>query len=462
MKTKLLSEYENHPKINLTFKQAWTWKYLHTPYVTEILYGGGAGGGKTFLGCLWIIHWASRYPKTRYFIGRNSLTDLRGSTLTTFNDLLDLYNIKDKVKYTDGKYRFSNGTEVYTAPMAFRPRDPDYDFLGGREYTGVFIDEASEVAFKAYDVLASRIRYKFPFDKEYGQLTGKLLMGSNPGKNWLYEHFYYPSTIGKLLNHRKFVKSLVTDNLFIEDGYIDRLKQRDQITQKRLLHGLWEYDDSEAFLIHYDMINKLFTRPPPSSFKQKYLTIDVARFGADKSVIILWEDLHIKFIWMFSKFSLKQFRLKIEKIAQEENVKQRNILIDEDGIGGGLKDEMGHKVMGFMNNSTPVFEKYDKKSYKNLKTQCTFKFAELVNKGKISVYKGIEQRLKDMMSKDMLYMKWKNPDDDQKVSILTKDEIKQALGRSPDIGDALMMRSYYELVNFKPAVIKTEDVQSLF
>jgi len=461
-----MSNQNDKEIIKLTRKQRVTWQYLHSKKednISEVLYGGGAGGGKTFLGCLWIMTWAKKYPGTRYFIGRKHIVDLLGSTLTTFNDLISLFKYRKFVKYSNNKYTFINGSEIFTAPMKFRPSDPDYDFLGGREYTGVFIDEASEVPFKSYDVLASRIRYKFPFNKETNtQMSGKLLMGSNPGKNWLYEHFYYPDNIGKLEPHKKFVKSLVTDNVYIEDGYIDRLKQRDQITQKRLLHGMWDYDDSEAFLINYDKIGKMFNNPEPKEFKQKYLTIDVARYGADKSVIILWEDLHIKFIWMFSKFSLKQFRLKIEKIAKDEDVKQRNILIDEDGIGGGLKDEMGHKVMGFMNNSTPVFERYDKKSYKNLKTQCTFKFAELVNKGKISVYSNIDQDLKDMMTKDMLHMKWKNPDDDQKVSILTKDEIKQMLGRSPDIGDALMMRSYYELISFKPTIISTDKVKHLF
>ena len=36
-------------------------------------------------------------------------------------------------------------------------------------------------------------------------------------------------------------------------------------------------------------------------------------------------------------------------------------------------------------------------------------------------------------------------DKDTKLSIISKDKIKQAIGRSPDYADAIMMRMYYEI-----------------
>ena len=38
-----------------------------------------------------------------------------------------------------------------------------------------------------------------------------------------------------------------------------------------------------------------------------------------------------------------------------------------------------------------------------------------------------------------------NIDKDSKLSILSKDKVKDLIGRSPDYSDALMMRMYYEL-----------------
>jgi hypothetical protein len=35
--------------------------------------------------------------------------------------------------------------------------------------------------------------------------------------------------------------------------------------------------------------------------------------------------------------------------------------------------------------------------------------------------------------------------DANKISLLSKDEIKKKIGRSPDYSDALMMRIYFEL-----------------
>jgi hypothetical protein len=57
-------------------------------------------------------------------------------------------------------------------------------------------------------------------------------------------------------------------------------------------------------------------------------------------------------------------------------------------------------------------------------------------------------QFKDMLIEDLEQMKRKDADKDGKLKILGKDEVKERLGRSPDFGDALMMRMFFEL---KPA-----------
>ena len=51
---------------------------------TEIFYGGGAGGGKSYLGCAWLILNCIDYPGTRWLMGRAILKSLKESTLLTF------------------------------------------------------------------------------------------------------------------------------------------------------------------------------------------------------------------------------------------------------------------------------------------------------------------------------------------------------------------------------------------
>jgi len=133
------------------------------------------------------------------------------------------------------------------------------------------------------------------------------------------------------------------------------------------------------------------------------------------------------------------------------HIPRSNIVIDEDGVGGGVVDFMPG-VKGFVNNSTPIESKFGKKihNYRNLKTQCYFKLAEKANKGEIGICE-VSPECQELIIADLEQIAQKNIDKDGKIEILGKDEIKEKLGRSTDYSDALMMRCYFELKgSYKP------------
>jgi hypothetical protein len=55
----------------------------------------------------------------------------------------------------------------------------------------------------------------------------------------------------------------------------------------------------------------------------------------------------------------------------------------------------------------------------------------------------------DELTQELLAVKLKDIDKDNKVAVQSKDEMKKILGKSPDISDALMMRMYFEVKNLK-------------
>ena len=61
----------------LTKKQTEALDYLEDSSTNELLFGGGAGGAKSFLGCVWIILSCLKYPCTRWVIGRSKLKALK-------------------------------------------------------------------------------------------------------------------------------------------------------------------------------------------------------------------------------------------------------------------------------------------------------------------------------------------------------------------------------------------------
>jgi hypothetical protein len=98
------------------------------------------------------------------------------------------------------------------------------------------------------------------------------------------------------------------------------------------------------------------------------------------------------------------------------------------------------RCRGFVNNSKPL----KKENYQNLKTQCYYKLADLVNKAQI----GIECNditVKNQIIEELEQVRTKDADKDNKLQIIPKDTIKDIIGRSPDYADALAMRMYYEI-----------------
>ena len=55
----------------------------------------------------------------------------------------------------------------------------------------------------------------------------------------------------------------------------------------------------------------------------------------------------------------------------------------------------------------------------------------------------------DDLTQELLAVKLKDVDKDNKVQVQSKEDMKKILGKSPDLSDALMMRMYFEIKNMK-------------
>lgn len=432
-----------------TPKQMQAYEILKDKETTEFLYGGGAGGGKTHLGCSWLIVSSLQYPGSRWLLGRAVLKTLKQTTLLTFFEICSKWGLKkdEAYKYNqmDGVITWYNGSEIYLKDLKLYPTDPDFDSLGSTEYTGGYIDEASEVSTKAKDILSTRIRYKLD---EFG-LIPKLLISSNPCKNFLYSEFYRPDKDGTIEPYRKFLPALVGDNKYISQHYVRNLKRAKKATRERLLYGNWEYDDDPSRLFEYDSIIDMFTNEAKKG--QKYCIVDQSGRGKDQTVITLWRGLFVyKIITMSEGISMQA----LDDILIKEKIPRSKCLVDEDGVGFGIvKDLKG--IKGFVNNAAAIkFKKKPKKekdqekietNYASLKAQCWDTLSTHVNSGKIGIYRDIPSEYKELIIEDLDHIKQTNLDKDQPFRVTTKEEIKEDIGRSTDIGDTLMMRMFFVL-----------------
>jgi hypothetical protein len=74
--------------------------------------------------------------------------------------------------------------------------------------------------------------------------------------------------------------------------------------------------------------------------------------------------------------------------------------------------------------------------------------SELFKEGRISI-NVLEPSVIDDLTQELLAVKLKDIDKDNKVQVASKDDMKKILGKSPDLSDALMMRMYWEIKNQK-------------
>jgi ribosomal protein S8 len=425
--------------MKLSKKQTQAIDILEDKTTNVLLYGGGAGGGKSMLGVYWILKSALKYRKTRWVIGRSRLKTLKETTLQSFFEVCNMQGLKAQVDYTYNETKslitlHYSESEVLLKDLFRMPSDPHFDGLGSLEISGCFIDECAEITPIAYNILQSRIRYRL----DEHNIIPKVLMTCNPSVGWIYTQFYKKHKSKTLPANQKFIQSLVTDNPNISKHYIEQLKQTDMLTQRRLLYGDWEFSDDATRLFHVDSLNDMFTNDFVMK-GQKFMSVDVARFGRDQSVVCVWNGFRCEQIFTWDKNTLTELADNVQRIANDNMVSRSNIIVDSDGVGGAIPDIL-KGVKSFINNSRAL----KGENYKNLKSQCYYKFAERVKKGEVFI-NCVDPVMKQNIITEFEICKQYDIDKENKLSITPKDQIKSMLGRSPDLSDAIIMREFFEL-----------------
>ena len=418
--------------------------YLKDSVTKELLYGGAAGGGKSALGCLWLIENCQKYKGSRWLMGRAKLKALKETTLNTFFELATDLGVTNQFTYNaqSNIIKWHNGSEILLKDLFLYPSDPNFDSLGSLEICGAFIDECNQVSYKAWQIVLSRCRYKL---KQFG-LIPKVLGSCNPAKNWTYKEFYKKDKDNELAEHRKFIQALPTDNPHLPQSYLDSLLSLDKNSRQRLYYGNWEYDDDPSTLIDIDSISDYWSTnhlsvPTKDNANRKYMTIDVARKGKDNTVFRMWYDWVCVERYQISKSGLDVVVDKAKELQLKHGISNAFTIADEDGVGGGVVDFL--RCKGFVNGSRALNDE----NFNNLKSQCGYKMAQKIVSREVAEISS-NSKVVEQTSEEMEQVKQKDIDKDGKVALISKDVVKQNIGRSPDEWDSIMMRYYFELVSF--------------
>ncbi len=382
------------------------------------------------------------------------------STYVTWTKVCAHHGIPPQDWSFNGKYHyieFKNGSRIDLLDLAYKPSDPMYERLGGLEYTDGWVEEAGEVPFMAVDILKSRVGRHM--NKEFN-LNPDTLYTYNPNKGWVYR-VYKAWRDGTLPKTTVFIQALFKDNPHTAEIYGKQLdKITDQAMKQRLKFGSFEYDSDPATLIDYEASLDLFTNTIQTD-GQKYLTIDVARHGVDKTVKYSWEGLKLYAVKIYAKQGTDVTSIKVKTTMEDEGIPRSHTLADEDGIGGAVVDQ-NKGIKGFIANSPQLDnpKTHQPENFASLKAQCTYKAADLINTHQMAIdvqpenfyseVPGITYEVwKEMLIEEMEWVKSKDIDKDSKLRVISKDDVKEQLGRSSDFWDPIMMRAWFE---YKPTI----------
>lgn len=452
--------------IQPTLKQDLAHRYLTNSYTSYLLFGGGAGGGKSWFGCEWLLTSCYAYPGSRWFIGRKERSRLYNTTYLTWRKVCAFHKIPETdwklnqqlnyIEFVDGA---AKGSRIDLIDLAFQPSDPEYQRFGSLECTGGWIEEGGEVDFLCYDVLKTRIGRQL--NTEYNLIPAKMLITCNPTQNWLYRIFYKPWKKGILPDNLAFIQSLYKDNPYTKDVYQTQLDSIDDATMRaRLRDGLWEYSENDLKLMSYDAICDLFINNIDED-ETKYFSGDIAREGVDKLIYASWSGWDVYSIVEKIKQSTVTTEDDIRDILTGQRISINRAIVDEGGIGGGIVDHV-LGIHGFMGGRSPIVKidadvhdrtgqnvpaSYIRKpNYKNLRSQCYFHLADKVNSRQMKISAPLTDKQREIIIDDLQQIKRVETAIDAPMQVIPKEEIKLQLGRSPDYADALMMRSYFDLM----------------
>lgn len=417
--------------MELTKKQLIAYATLVNDKARFLLYGGAGGGGKSWLGCSWLLDMCRRYPGVRYFIGRNNLKDTRESVAITFQKVAKSINF-EQYRLSDDYILFDNASMIVFIDLTFYPKkDPMFERFGSKEYTGGWIEEAGEVHPLAFEVLKSRIGRHM---NDIYKIPPQILLTCNPKKNFLYNMFYKPYQKGELKYPYSFIPALKEDNKYLTKEYIESLNNiTDKVTKERISLGIWEYDDNPALLLDFDAISDIFTNEFIKPNGKKRISADIALKGRDSYVRADIDGMVYKFD-VRPIMSPTEVVNDIKSKCESDRIPKSSVVVDSDGVGAYVGDFVGQGVYEFHGNKPSISGKYI-----NIKSECAYKLAEFINERKIRIICE-DVTLRERITRELEILQADNIyNDTKKKGIISKDIMRALLGASPDILDTLIM-----------------------
>lgn len=258
-------------ELELTPRQ---WAFVNAK-ADEVLFGGAAGGGKSYGQLADALLFALQYPGSRQLLLRRTYPELEKSLV---RGMLELYP-RSLFSYKKSEHtgKFCNGSII---DLGYCDHENDVYKYQSAEYDVIRFDELTHFTEQMYVYLISRLRGANGYPKQVKSST-------NPGglgHGWVKARFVdigepdkeYAFTAGS----RIFLPAGVRDNRFLmikDPDYVRRLENLSEQDKRALLYGDWDLFEGQFFDLWRREQHVISPFPVEESWR-KYFVMD---YGLD-------------------------------------------------------------------------------------------------------------------------------------------------------------------------------------
>ena len=445
-----MNDFDEKFEPRLSGRQKKAWLALQDPEIEEVLFGGAKGGGKSVLLCYWAYSEAydiaQKYIKKPLlhpipvgFLGRKVAKDFTRTTLETFKRFIPPHRCK--IQGNPAVITVAGRVKILTGGLDTREAIEQFNsaelaFYGIDQAEETLIDDIATLRAASHNRLIIN-GHKFP---------GKGLFTANPGQCWLKPEFILNPT-----KSRRFIQSLPGDNPYLDESYMntlkDAFKHRPELLQA-YLYGNWDaFEGADQVIKDVWLDTALHRRADYWPFIKEYIAIDCARFGDDETVMLLMENTDIKEKIVMPHCRTTEISGKAAALSTQNG--KCELVVESTGsdLGAGVVDElieMGHSVFVYNPQGKPI----EKEKYYNIRAEAWSDAAKILCSGIIDKHsncgavltkhgEGKNYGLDDTMRGQLCTPHYKFRKG--KIIIEKKEDIKKRLGRSPDHADAYVI-----------------------
>jgi phage terminase large subunit len=373
----------------------------------KVLWGGRASS-KSYAAAIHLMM-SSREVKLNILCLRQLQNSIRQSVYTLIKDLVYTYGFQKEFQFTLSEIRHHKTGSVFK----FMGISRNVDEIKSSEGVDIcWIEEAHALTKEQWEIIDPTIR------KEHSEI----IIVFNPQNR---NDFVFQTFVEKPQKNSIVHKINYDQNPFLSDTIlkvIEAAREENYEDFEFLYLGKPHEGDDRALFAYSDI--------------ESAMDGDVARYGRDKSVVSKRKGFKIYDLKEYQGYSTTELSTRVDNEYRTRPFD--GVAVDTIGVGAGVFDKLKSMGVRGLIEANVSMRAEEEKVYQNKRAEMYFSLKEFVSRG------GKLPNDKELREELLAITYFYNPTSG-KIQLISKDDIKETLGRSPDKSDSVALHFFQKV-----------------